>query len=101
MAKKSFRVNLDEELVKELKKRAKKDYLTVEELINQILWRSAKRSMKTTSRPKNASEFVRIFSRYKPYHDKEYYCQLCKIHHRYSSKIGKQHFKYKKNKNGS
>ncbi len=96
--KKTFSVRLDKELVDELKKRAKRDFLTVEELINQILWRSARRSLRTGKKPsqKYASDFVKIFSRYKPYHNKTYYCKLCKRNHEYKSKIGKKHIKFKK-----
>ena len=56
--KKTFTVSLDEELVKELERRAKKDYLTVQELINKILWRSARSSMrrKKNPRPRKASD---------------------------------------------
>jgi len=60
MTKKSFNISLDEELVKELKKRAKKDYLTIEELINQILWRSAKSSLrKRNPSQKNVTSFMK------------------------------------------
>jgi metal-responsive CopG/Arc/MetJ family transcriptional regulator len=97
MTKKSFNINLDEELIKELKKRAKEDYLTIEELINQILWRSAKSSIKNKNiSQKNVTSFMRAFSRYKPHHKNYYYCTLCKRNHKYNSKIGKQHLKYKK-----
>ena len=37
MSKKAFTISLDKELVEELEKRAKRDFLTVHELINQIL----------------------------------------------------------------
>lgn len=97
MSKKTFTVKLDEELVKELKKRAERDYLTVEELINQVLWRSARSSLRKSKYPKRAEKFVEIFSRYRPYHEKDkktYYCYKCKKRHRYSSKIGKEHLKH-------
>lgn len=101
MVKKTFTISLDEKLVKELDKRAKKDYLTTQELINQILWRSAKSSKDNRDHPnpRKAEDFVEIFSRYKPYHKnskESYYCYKCKKKHKYNSKIGKQHIKHSK-----
>lgn len=98
MSKKSFTVSLDEELVRKLRNRAKSDYLTVEELINQILWRSAKRmdSSLRQGRGRHATEFMKAFSRYKPMHDKEYFCQVCKKTHRFDSKVGGEHLKFRK-----
>lgn len=98
MPKKSFTISLDEELVKELNKRAKRDYLTTEELINKILWRSAKSSLrkKKNPNPGNVSPLMKAFSRYKPLHEKGYYCTLCKKNHKTDSEIGKAHYKYKK-----
>jgi hypothetical protein len=97
MEKKRFLITIDEELYKELERRAKRDKLTVLELINLILWRSAKRSLSASSRPKQAEKFLEIFSRYQPYHKSErqtYYCHKCKKRHRYNSKIGKEHLKH-------
>ena len=99
--KKTFSVSLDKELVKELERRAKKDYLTVQELINKILWRSARSSLrrKRNPRPRKADDFVEVFSRYQPLDDSIsslYYCKKCKRKHQYGSKIGKRHIKFKK-----
>jgi hypothetical protein len=96
MAKKSFMINLDEDLVKELKKRAKKDYLTLQELVNKILWRSARSSLRKEPSQRNVTDFMKSFSRYRPYHEKAYYCTLCKKNHKAKSKIGKEHYRYKK-----
>jgi len=99
--KKTFTVSLDEELVKELERRAKKDYLTVQELINKILWRSARSSMrrKKNPRPRKASDLIKTFSRYRPIHDSAsslYYCTKCDRKHQYSSNIGEKHIKHRK-----
>ncbi len=97
MAKKRFLITIHEELYKELKRRAKRDKLTVLELINLILWRSAKRSLSAKRRPQKAEKFLEIFSRYQPYHKSErktYYCHKCQSRHRYKSKIGKEHLKF-------
>lgn len=101
LQKKSFMVSLNKDLVKELERRAKEDYLTVQELINKILWRSARSSLrrKRNPRPRKADDFVEVFSRYKPYNKEAsslYYCTRCKRKHQYSSKIGKKHIKFKK-----
>ncbi|MFW5846870.1 MAG: hypothetical protein ACOCUU_01800 [Nanoarchaeota archaeon] len=99
--KKIFSVSLDKELVKELDRRAKEDYLTIQELINKILWRSARSSLrrKRNPHPRKAEDFVEVFSRYQPL-DKSvsslYYCNKCKSKHQYSSDIGKKHLKFKK-----
>lgn len=99
--KKVFSVFLDKELVEELDKRAKNDYLTLQELINKILWRSARSSLrrKRNSRPRKANKFIESFSRYRPYHDSAssmYYCAKCNKKHQYESEIGKKHFRFKK-----
>lgn len=99
MTKKTFTITLDEQLVKQLEKRAKRDYLTIQELINNILWRSAKSSLRTRRKYKigDKEKFVKIFSRYKPYHknsNETYYCKKCKTNHKYKSKIGENHLKY-------
>lgn len=99
--KKTFSVSLDKELVEELDRRAKKDYLTVQELINKILWRSARSSLrrKRNPRPRKAGKFIGSFSRYKPYHDSAsslYYCTKCDKKHQYESGIGKRHIKFRK-----
>ena len=91
--KKSFLISLDSDLVKELEKRAKKDKLTVQELINLILYRSAMRSLRKRN-PRTAEKLIEIFSRYRPPHkdDKQtYYCKLCGKNHRYESEIGEKH----------
>jgi len=99
--KKTFTVSLDKELVEHLEKRAKEDYLTTEELVNKILWRSARSSLrrKRNPRPRKADKFIGSFSRYRPYHDSAsslYYCTKCKRKHQYESDIGKRHIKFKK-----
>lgn len=65
MSKKEIIVRIDKELFKNLKKRAKRDYLSVNELVNLILWRSCMRSKKHGKVP--VEKFVELFSRYKPY----------------------------------
>jgi metal-responsive CopG/Arc/MetJ family transcriptional regulator len=99
--KKTFSVTLDEELVKEFERRAKRDYLTLQELINKILWRSARSSLrrKRNPRPRKADNFIEVFSRQQPLDDSVsslYDCKKCKSKHRYSSDIGKRHIKFKK-----
>ncbi|MCF7910555.1 hypothetical protein K9L16_02680 [Candidatus Pacearchaeota archaeon] len=94
----TFTITLHEDLVKQLEKRAKKDYLTVQELIQNILWRSARRSLRHKRTPRVNEKFVQIFSRKIP--EKalardSYYCNECKSNHRYNSQIGKKHLKYK------
>lgn len=100
MVKKTFSVTLDEQLVKQLEKRAKRDFLSVQELINKILWRSAKSSLRTKNYKLGDKEkFIKIFSRYKPYSknsNETYYCSKCRTAHKYKSKIGKKHLKYSK-----
>jgi hypothetical protein len=97
--KKIFSVSLDKELVEELDRRAKEDYLTVQELINKILWRSARSSLrrKRNPRPRMASDLIKTFSRYRPFHDSAsslYYCTKCDKKHQYGSEIGENHIKY-------
>jgi len=99
--KKTFTVSLDKKLVEELERRAKKDYLTVQELINKILWRSARSSLrrKRNPRPRKANDLIKTFSRYRPVHDSAsslYYCTKCDRKHQYESEIGKKHLKYRK-----
>jgi hypothetical protein len=99
--KKTFVVSLDKKLIEELEKRAKRDYLNVQELINKILWRSARSSLRSKRIPRQgkASDLIKSFSRYRPYHDSDsslYYCTKCKKNHQYKSKIGEKHLKYKK-----
>ncbi len=98
MEKKTFTITLDEQLFKQLEKRAKRDYLTVQELIKNILWRSAKSSLRTRKYKLGDKEkFIKIFSRYRPYHkdvNEEYYCKKCRRNHKYNSKIGKKHLEY-------
>ena len=94
----TFMVSLNKELFNALKKRAKKDKLTIQELINLILWRSAKTSLKDSSgRDKYATDFMKTFSRHKPIHEVSYYCRVCRKNHKYKSEIGKKHYRYKKN----
>ncbi len=98
MAKKSFLITINKELFKELERRAKRDRLTVQELVNKILWRSAISSLRKSLSPKRAEKYLEIFSRYRPYHEEErktYYCNKCEKRHRYESKIGKKHIKYR------
>lgn len=99
--KKTFTVSLDKELVEHLEKRAKKDYLTIQELVNKILWRSARSSLrrKKNPMPRKASDLIKTFSRYRPVHDSAsslYYCTKCNKKHQYGSKIGEKHIKFKK-----
>lgn len=99
--KKVFTVSLDKKLVQELERRAKRDYLSVQELINKILWKSSKSSLnrKRNPSPKKADKFIEIFSRYQPISsssEKFYYCKKCQKNHLYSSNIGKEHIEHKR-----
>ena len=94
----TFMVSLNKDLFNALKKRAKKDHLTVQELVNLVLWRSAKSSLESRdTSQKYATSFMKTFSRHKPIHEVSYYCRVCKKNHKYKSKIGKKHFRFKKN----
>jgi len=65
--KKQISIHLDKELIKALEKRAKKNYMTLRELINDILIRSMANYGKTGrsyGEPK-VEKMVRIFSRKK------------------------------------
>jgi hypothetical protein len=95
--KKTFLVTIHEDLLKELEKRAERDKLSVQELINLILWRSTRVFKRKRLTPRKAEKFLEIFSRYQPYHKSEkrtYYCYKCKKRHRYLSDIGEKHLKY-------
>jgi len=96
MSKKTFTVSIHEVLYKELEKRAKRDHLTVQELINFILWKSAKTTKYNTKRPRKVEEFLELFSRHKPkkLKGKKYFCNECGKDHKYASKIGQRHIKY-------
>ncbi|MBU2496452.1 MAG: hypothetical protein KJ767_00130 [Nanoarchaeota archaeon] len=63
-------IKVDNDILKELERRAKKEYLTIKELIEDIIRRSAitSKARKTGSIPKvQAGKFIEYFSRYQPY----------------------------------
>ena len=67
MAKKALSIHLDEKLIKDLEKRAKKNYMTLREQINDIIIRSMAnygKSTKPSSEPE-VEKIVKMFSRKK------------------------------------
>ena len=63
--KKSVTIKLDSEVLKVLEKRAKKNYFTINEQIEDILRRSAARGISKKYRDKVDDKFLTYFSRYK------------------------------------
>ncbi len=64
-------INIDSDILKELERRAKKEYLTIKELIEDIIRRSAitsksRRQGKYIPETKG-EKFIEYFSRYQPY----------------------------------
>lgn len=60
--KKQVSILLDENVLKELKRRAKRDYMSLTELIQTILWRSVKTSKRRRSKIP-IEKYIGLFSR--------------------------------------
>ena len=70
MPKKRFSIEVDSLALRELQRRAKKEYLSVRELIEDIIRRSCivSKARKRGAAPKVKGEkFIEYFSRYQPY----------------------------------
>ena len=60
--KKQVTILLDENVLKELKRRAKRDFMSLTELIQHILWKSAKTSKRRKTMVP-VGKYIELFSR--------------------------------------
>ncbi|RLF36050.1 MAG: hypothetical protein DRM99_03525 [Thermoplasmata archaeon] len=70
MSKKRFTIEINTSILKELERRATKEFLSVRELIEDIIRRSAvtsKARRRGTAPRIKGEKFIQYFSRYQPY----------------------------------